>query len=151
MGEMADYYMESQLDYDYEYDMEYDHELDYNYKKTKKRNAFDFSKIHTTKEGNEINIIDMEDAHLLNTIKFMLKNFRKYKALLNNRNEFNKVYRNETIDYEKAEKYIKYFDLLISRYVMEAVIRKIDLEFFSNQMYEITERELYFKSKELEE
>ena len=85
---------------------------------------------HTTKEGDTIAIVSMEDSHLLNTIRLMLRNARAAKEYLENPAKKDSVvgviYGVDRVNtLKKAEAIIQFSYEAIPRYLIVAIIRGI--------------------------
>jgi hypothetical protein len=83
---------------------------------------------HTTKEGDVIAIVSMEDTHLLNTINLLLRNTRAAKQYLENPTKKNSVvgilYGLDSVSTrKKAEKIIQYSYEVLPRYLIVVITR----------------------------
>jgi len=83
---------------------------------------------HTTKEGDVIAIVSMEDSHLLNTINLLLRNTKAAKQYLENPTKENSVvgilYGLDSVSTrKKAEKIIQYSYEVLPRYLIVVITR----------------------------
>lgn len=105
---------------------------------------------HTTKTGEELYLMDMDESHLINTMNLYIRNFRLAKSLVNGEKEidnFKSRYYKRESKLENPELYIDNFDEKIAPYIYEAALRRIDITEQINEILTTTERE---KFQELE-
>lgn len=98
---------------------------------------------HRTKAGELMEINEMGNEHLINTIGYMLKVLTEARKILDGvtGSKFKKVYfkRDESRD-EQAEAYVESFDERLTPYIFEAWVRGLDIGDLRDKYQEITER-----------
>jgi len=100
-------------------------------------------KTHITKDGNRMYISQMEDIHLLNTVNLKLNNLDKAKkALLVKGNLFLDNINGMIYSEESAEAYIETFIESFSEYILEVVIRGLDISDIRSRYIELIERSI---------
>lgn len=86
-------------------------------------------KYHRTKDGEEILIAQMDDKHLLNTINFFLKKLEAAKCIVDgNESKFSQLVNGIAYDEDSATRYIDHFNDTFGHYILEAIIRSLDIE-----------------------
>jgi len=97
---------------------------------------------HTTKDGNVMSIASMESEHLFNTINLSVKKLEVANNLINKskKKTADNVIYGTGFDSEDAEQYIEDFRDIIAPYLVEAVIRGLDLLPVTEKLQGIFER-----------
>jgi len=103
----------------------------------------DYNMQHITKEGKVFEINQLDDSHLLNSMKLFVRKLRESKAIVNSDKKQNKFFlkaNNIKVNKQAAYRYIEQFNQKFSHYLYEAFIRGIDLNGLRDELQEILER-----------
>jgi hypothetical protein len=84
---------------------------------------------HITKEGVVMNIAEMEDTHLVNTISMIIRTLGQAKNVIETpkTKAFESVLYDEKLDTKKAERIIKSHEIKLGVYILEANVRTLDI------------------------
>lgn len=102
-----------------------------------------FNVTHITKGGNTLFVKDMDNSHLINTIRLLIRNAEVVN--LEKKENLTKV---SSLTYKKKitktqkEVLVNKFNRHIYKYIAEASIRGLDIEFLLKQIREIFGREI---------
>ena len=96
---------------------------------------------HRTKEGIEMNINQMENDHLINTIKMFVKNLQSARDTMERgAGGFYEKANDIHVDIEKANTFVRGFHQMFSPYILEALIRDLDVSEQVKEYQTIIER-----------
>lgn len=98
---------------------------------------------HTTRDGDTMYISQMEDSHLINTIKYIIRKGNDAKeALMTDLSGVNSILYGSDIqvDKERMKSIIKKVPELLEPYILEAVIRSFDFTEIRDSMSDFFER-----------
>ena len=85
-------------------------------------------KKHVTKDRRVIPLCEMEDSHLKNTIGYFAQRLSYARMVLDDqRSRFDAVVYSDEDEKEGAEDFVERYDELIGPYVLEAMIRDINV------------------------
>ena len=96
---------------------------------------------HTTKEGDSMLICSMEDSHLINTIKLILRHIKTASSVLCGQQSENHLIAVFSPSYsaaaqkERAEESIRFYHRKIQPYIMEAALRGLDISALMQDAY----------------
>ena len=97
---------------------------------------------HKTKDGTTISIASMDSEHLFNTISYFVAKLEKADELINREKKKtidNAIY-GSAFDADDAEDYIEDFRTIIAPYLIEAVIRGVNLSTISARLQKLFDR-----------
>lgn len=95
---------------------------------------------HKTLNGKALEIVSMEDTHITNTINSLLRRLRECSGMIVSGSKIDRIVNNTKQDVSIAEDYIENFRDIVAPYILEAVFRGIDLNFYTKEMQSILGR-----------
>ena len=99
--------------------------------------------VHTMKDGEKILLAEMKDRHLRNTVAYLLRRFSGAKEVLCEtvkRNKFDEALYGRSMDEDEAKDYVASFDRIFSPYIVECLIRGIDVRTYIDEYQELIQR-----------
>lgn len=98
---------------------------------------------HITRDGKTMLIASMDDRHLLNTINLKLSQMEEAKKIIySNLSGMNAIFFDGVNSKVKDEaiRFVKGYEDILSIYILEASIRKLDIESYLNRLRGLIER-----------
>lgn len=85
--------------------------------------------VHKTKDGVELFICSMDDDHLMNTIRYIITHLETAKSIVEKvTRSFDHLMYGSEMSEEQAEDLIRNYDRYLSAYVLEANVRKLNID-----------------------
>lgn len=99
-------------------------------------------KYHVEANGKKTLICELENSHLINILKLFSNKLYQAKEVLENGKtmKFKNAFYGKVLNVEDAEQFTEEFIELISPYLFEANMRKLEIEFILENIRETLER-----------
>ena len=97
---------------------------------------------HTTKEGIVMDISQMDDNHLINTINLHVTKLQEAKNIIDgiSKSKFSTKFYDEEDYTKEAEIYVEFFNHRFAHYIFEATIRNLNIEIPMQSLRDILNR-----------